>query len=291
MGRDGEASKLRRCEAHGLSYDASVDQGCVLCRAPAKVAPARIKGVVAVALVAVALAALAAVVLPRSGFTGGAGIREEGEERDGPRRGTLRVTNEAGRRGAYYLPSGFAQAPRPLLVLFHGSGGDGASIIGHFVDMAEERRVILLAPDSRRSPQGTLTWQVGDSGEITPDFHHTQAAVAEILALPGVRIDPGHVLAVGYSGGGSSAPYVATWDARFTAFAVLHGGVFPGGLGTNRVPGWFSTGDADDVRSPATVRQAAESVGTKAASIQFHTFAGGHELTHAELEALTDWWL
>jgi predicted esterase len=84
---------------------------------------------------------------------------------------------------------------------------------------------------------------------------------------------------------------VATRDPRFKGFAVLHGGVFPGGLGSNRVPGWFSTGDDDGVRTPAAVRQAAESVGTKATSIHFRTFPGSHALGGAEIDALIDWWL
>jgi predicted esterase len=290
MGRDREDAKLERCVAHGLTYDPSVHGGCVLCRAPSSALTPRRKAWRLVgALLVLALGSIGGwQVLSRRAATRGEGVADAN---DRAHVGTLRVTNAAGRSGAYFLPAGFESAPRPLLVLFHGSGGDGQRMVRHFSAIAAERKVLLLAPDSRRSPDGVLTWQVGDSGELTPDFEHTRAALAEFLALPGVRIDPARVLAAGYSGGGSSAPYVATRDPRFRGFAVLHGGVFPGGLGTNRVPAWFSTGDDDAVRTPAAVRRAAESVGSKASSLHFRTFPGPHALIGAELEALFDWWL
>ena len=44
------------------------------------------------------------------------------------------------------LPSGTAV---PLLVTLHGSGGDGASLVDKWKDLAAEEKVILAGPDSR----------------------------------------------------------------------------------------------------------------------------------------------
>jgi hypothetical protein len=72
---------------------------------------------------------------------------------------------------------------------------------------------------------------------------------------------------------------------------VLHGGIFPGGLGANRVRGWFSTGASDTLRTPESVRHAALSGASVTGPITLRTFAGGHELSEAEMQGLIEWWL
>jgi polyhydroxybutyrate depolymerase len=172
--------------------------------------------------------------------------------------GTLRTKNAAGRSGAYYLPSGYKGRALPLLVAIHGTGGNGAGSVQLFREAAERDKFFIVAPESRRAPDGRDSWEVGDHpGEITPDFQHIQACVDELLAMPEVRIDTTRVLIAGQSGGGSTAPYVATSVEPYTAFAVLHGGVFVGGLGNRRVRGWFSTGASDGMRPPSGVQSAA----------------------------------
>ena len=136
--------------------------------------------------------------------------------------GTLATRNSAGRSGAYYLPSGHDGEPRPLLVAIHGTGGDGRGMVGLFRQAAEREAFFIVAPDSRRSPGGQFTWQVGDHpGEVTEDLEHVGHCVDELRAMAGVQIDPARILIAGHSGGGSEAPYIATNQEPFTAFAVL----------------------------------------------------------------------
>jgi len=88
---------------------------------------------------------------------------------------------------------------------------NGAAMVHVFRQAAEREKFLVVAPDSRATPDGKDGWEVGDhAGEVTADYLHIQACVAEVLAMPGVRIDPAHVLIAGHSGGGSTAPYVAT---------------------------------------------------------------------------------
>jgi predicted esterase len=177
-------------------------------------------------------------------------------------------------------------------VLFHGTGEQGSTIANAFRPLAQKHGIVMVAPDSRRSPGGSFTWQVSDEpNDLTADFHHTLRCLEEVLGMPDVAIDWGRVLAAGYSGGGSSAPYFATNERRFRAFAVLHGGVYPTGLGPNRVRGWFSTGEADSVRSPEAVRRAAESARSRADAIEVRTYPGGHGLSERELAEVVAWWL
>jgi poly(3-hydroxybutyrate) depolymerase len=296
-----EHPRLRRCDAHGLTFDPGAHAGCVLCRSASARAPRprAAKSVFAVFGIVVALGLTAAALgrwhLSSKLFTvSGATSKSNQASAFQTAAGSIQelfTRNSFGRSGAYYLPPRFEDGPRPLLLLLHGTDVSGRAMLGQFLDVARQRRIVVIAPESGRSPDGLGNWQVGNHGEKTEDFFHTLLCIEEVLRLPNVRIDWGFVMAAGHSGGGSSAPYVASNDDRFRAFAVLHGGVFPGGLGPNRVRGWFSTGAQDVPRPPSMVRQAAASVGAKALSVEYHEYPGGHGLSERELTEVIAWWL
>lgn len=212
-----------------------------------------------------------------------------GAEQEGP----LETQNAIGRSGYFYLPEGYDLSPLPILLGFHGTGGQGADMVGAFRELAASERFGIVAPDSRKSPDGQYTWEVGTlPGEITDDLLHAQACLDEVLATTGLSLDTSHLLAAGFSGGASSAPYLATNDPRFTHCAVLHGGVYPGGLGDNVIPCWFSTGDADDVRSVEHMEQQAESMRDAGfPDVDLWVFPGSHAMIPQELDALVAWWL
>ena len=208
-----------------------------------------------------------------------------------PETGTLTAENDAGRHGSYSLPVGWNLGPVPLLVLFHATGGDGASIQGQFQTLADQQGLAIVAPDSRQSPQGDWTWEVGtDPGEVTPDLEFAMLCVDEILGR-GLGIDGVPVLSAGHSGGASMAPYLATNDPRFTHFAVLHGGVYTTAWGENPGAGWFSTGTDDTIRPPDLVQAAmVEAQAAGFADVEYHEFPGGHGLSAQETHDVVAWW-
>jgi poly(3-hydroxybutyrate) depolymerase len=205
---------------------------------------------------------------------------------------TLRTTNVIGRRGVAFIPPEATSGPRPLLVLFHGTGGSGAQMFATFSQFAKLRGLIVLAPDSGRSPDGAYNWQVPDrSGDTTDDVAHVHACLDELYATPHLSVDPEHVLAAGHSGGGSSAAYLGTTEPRVRAFAVLHGGVFAGGLGTSQARAWFSTGSEDALRPPVVMERAAAATRSHTSEVTTHVYPGGHGLSADELSELIAWWL
>jgi len=205
---------------------------------------------------------------------------------------TLRTTNVIGRGGVAFIPPEAISGPRPLLLLFHGTGGSGAQMLATFSQFAKLRGLIVLAPDSGRSPDGAYNWQVPDrSGDSTDDVSHVRACLDELYATPRLRVDPDRVLAAGHSGGGSSAAYLGTTEPRIRAFAVLHGGVFAGGLGTSQARAWFSTGSEDSLRPPVVVERAAAATRSHVSEVTTHVYAGGHGLSAEELSGLIAWWL
>ena len=180
----------------------------------------------------------------------------------------------------------------PLLVVLHGTGGAGDEILAAFRPLAQAHHFAIVAPDSRRTPGGALTWEVGDQpGDVTPDLTHTLSCIEWVRTHSGLVIDASRALIVGYSGGGSSAPYIGSNRPPFTHIAVLHGGVFPGGIGPRRASVWFSTGEQDPYRPVALVKQSAADLSALGFAVTFRTYPGGHELSDAELRDLIRWWL
>src|SRR5262245_45646491 len=118
----------------------------------------------------------------------------------------VKASTSTGRKGAYYLPSGYESRALPLLIFLHGTGSKGSLAIRRLGALAEKERFIALAPDSV-SVAGV--WIVGQRpGETTEDRHHVMACVREVLQAPGVHVDLAHVLAAGFSVGGNGAAYL-----------------------------------------------------------------------------------
>jgi predicted esterase len=286
-----------RCERHGLAL--APDGTCLRCRGEASAPPSPpfTRTLVLALVLACLLVAAVAVMRPPSKLAWllPATAPPASAQSTSPAgtMGVLSTKNSSGRSGVFFLPAGYDQAPLPILVAIHGTGSNGRQIASVFREAAASQRFIIVAPDSRQRSDGVLTWEVGDHpGEVTEDFEHVRACLAEVLAMPGVRLDTTHVLIAGHSGGASTAPYVATNAEPYTAFAVLHGGVFPGGLGNREVRGWFSTGGVDPLRPPRGVQDAADSVRRRGAvDVTYREFPEGHEIGPTELRELVAWWL
>ena len=202
----------------------------------------------------------------------------------------VQAATSTARQGAYYLPNGYESRPLPLMVSFHGTGGKGSLMILRLQALAEREGFMVLAPDSV-SVAGV--WSVGQQPEdMTEDYRHVMDCVREVLRVPGVRIDAARVLAAGFSVGGNVAPYIATRESLFTAFAVLHGHVMPGALGRLRPRVWLSTGDRDRVRTVEYMRSVAGHLTAEGfPSVELRVFKVDHSLGDDELAALVAWWL
>lgn len=203
---------------------------------------------------------------------------------------TVQAATSTGRQGAYYLPRGHESRALPLLVFFHETGGKGSLAVLRLQALAEQEGFIVLAPDSV-SVSGV--WMVGQHpGETTADHRHVMACLREVLAVPGVRVDPGRVLAAGFSVGGSGAADLATHEAVFTALAVLHGHVVPGAMGPRRPQTWVSAGERDRVRTVEYMRSVAEHLRQEGfPRVELRVFRVDHTLQEEELKALVAWWL
>lgn len=203
---------------------------------------------------------------------------------------TVQSATSTGRQGAYYLPAGYESRTLPLLVFFHGTGGKGSLAVLRLRMVAEQAGFIVLAPDSV-SVAGV--WMIGQRpGDTTEDHSHVMSSIRELTAIPGVHIDPAHVLAGGFSVGSSAAAYLATHEAMFTDLAILHGHVAPPAIGPRRPRTWVSAGNRDRVRTVEYMRSVADHLGQQGfAKVELHVFRADHTLQDEELDGLLAWWL
>jgi predicted esterase len=112
-----------------------------------------------------------------------------------PRGGLEHLSLDSG--GEAWLLGERGEGPRPLVVLFHGAGGRAEHVLDLLRSLAEERGLVVVAPQSRGA-----TWDL-IGGEIGMDVATVDAAIA--AAADRYEIDPGRVAAAGFSDGASYA--------------------------------------------------------------------------------------
>jgi len=117
----------------------------------------------------------------------------------------------------YYLftPGGRA-GPAPLLLLLHGSGQDGKSLIDPWQELAQREGIILVAPDSSDPAE----W---DYRKDTPDFLH--AVITEVESKHAV--DPRRVYLFGDSAGAVYALYLSIVESEYFAATAVRDGFLP----------------------------------------------------------------
>lgn len=103
--------------------------------------------------------------------------------------------------------------PAPLVVLLHGSGRNGQSLMDKWKDLGVKEGIILVAPDAI-STQG---WRTPDDG---PDFLHD--LVSEVKTNHAV--DPRRMYVWGHSAGATFALYMGLLESNYFAAVAIHAG-------------------------------------------------------------------
>lgn len=103
--------------------------------------------------------------------------------------------------------------PAPLIVLLHGSGHNGLSLIDKWKDLAAKEGIIIVGPDSMDPAQ----WASPVDG---PDFLHD--LVENIKSK--YTIDARRVYMFGHSGGAVFALYMSLFESQYFAATAVHAG-------------------------------------------------------------------
>ncbi len=155
-----------------------------------------------------------------------------------------------GKKRVYYLfvPEGLsASKPVPLLLVLHGSGRNGITLVEKWKDLASKEGIILVGPDSNNSKG----WATPVDG---PDF--LRDLVESLKAKH--PVNPRKVYLFGHSAGAAHALYMSLFESQYFAAAAIHAGLLPEqgyrliALAKRKVPFGIWVGTADPlVPTPA----------------------------------------
>ncbi|MGQ0763723.1 MAG: alpha/beta hydrolase family esterase [Acidobacteriota bacterium] len=182
------------------------------------------------------------------------------------------ITNLGGKARAYYLfiPNKLTKdRPAPLLLLLHGSGRNGVSLVDKWKDLAKKEGIILVGPDAINS----RGWNVPADG---PDFLH------ELLSeLKGkYPIDVRRMYVFGHSAGAGFALYMGLFESEYFAAVAIHAG----GLrsddnviverATRKIPIHIAVGTVDRLVPLANVRATRDMLNSNGFNAQLIEMSG-----------------
>jgi poly(3-hydroxybutyrate) depolymerase len=131
-----------------------------------------------------------------------------------------KVTKETlqsdGQNRTYYLfvPDNSQRQPMPLIVLLHGSGRDGRSLLDPWQPLAKKEGIILAGPESKVR-EG---WGMRDDG---PQFMYDLVETIK----KNQPVDPKRVYLFGHSAGAIQALLMAVLESEYFAAVAAHAGV------------------------------------------------------------------
>lgn len=132
---------------------------------------------------------------------------------------TKETFGSGGRTRTYYLlvpDSAKKVSSAPLILLLHGSGRDGKSLLDPWTPLAKKEGFVIAAPDAA-TPEG---WRVPEDG---PEFLYD---LVELLAHQ-LDIDRRRVYIFGHSAGAGHGLVMALLESEYFAAVAVHAGMLP----------------------------------------------------------------
>jgi poly(3-hydroxybutyrate) depolymerase len=178
----------------------------------------------------------------------------------------------AGRDRIYYasVPAS-GSGPFPLVVLLHGSGGDGAQMIERWKEIAAQEPMALAAPNSLHTAEG---WTLRDDG---PDFIRGVIEAME-ASHP---IDPRRLYLFGQSGGAVYALNLGLLESEYFAAVAFHAGGWRepaeykfADFARRKIPIAMFVGDRDEYFPVDSVERTARVLAERGVPVELHLLAG-----------------
>jgi len=119
-------------------------------------------------------------------------------------------------KGSYYLfvPEKAGAGPAPLVLLLHGSGHDGRSLIDPWLGLAKSEGIILVAP-SASDPQA---WRIPQEG---PQYFND---LLETVRAAHKEIDERRMYVFGHSAGAIHGLGLGLLESEYFAAVAVHAG-------------------------------------------------------------------
>jgi poly(3-hydroxybutyrate) depolymerase len=193
---------------------------------------------------------------------------------------TKELITSKGKTRAYYLyvPSTVkASSPAPLIVMLHGSGRIGISLVEKWKDLAKKEGIIIAGPDS----SDTREWGSPQDG---PDY--LRDLVEELKAK--YPINPRRVYLFGHSAGASFALDMSLMESEYFAATAIHAGALPPDdrdlidSAKRKIPIFIQVGDSDQYFPLKAVRATRDLLNSKGFSVEL-TELPGHDHWYYDL--------
>ena len=165
---------------------------------------------------------------------------------------TKELITSNGKTRAYYLyvPStAKPESPVPLVVMLHGSGHVGMSLVEKWKDLAKKENFIIAGPDSSNSQ----VWAMPQDG---PEY--LRDLVEELKKK--YPINPRRVYLFGHSAGASFSLGIGIMESEYFAAVAIHAGALPAGnremvtMARRKIPMFIQVGDRDSFAPLKVVR-------------------------------------
>ena len=160
-------------------------------------------------------------------------------------------------------------APAPLLVLLHGSGRDGRTLVQPWQSLAKKHGFILVGPDSL--DRGGWSMATEDPGYL----YEVIERVKERVPVDGRRM-----YLFGHSAGGHHAIDMGLLESAYFAAVAVHAGAMIGdkmpyiNQATRLIPFGIWSGDADPLVPIKQVRATREALSGLGFGVKFHEMKG-----------------
>lgn len=157
---------------------------------------------------------------------------------------TKELITSNGKARAYYLyvpATAKPESPVPLIVMLHGSGRVGMSLVEKWKDLAKKENFIIAGPDS----SDTKGWASPQDG---PDF--LRDLVEELKKK--YPINPRRVYLFGHSAGAIFALEISLMESEYFAATAIHAGALASDdrglidLAKRKIPMFIQVGDSDN---------------------------------------------
>lgn len=201
-------------------------------------------------------------------------------------RGLRQLKLESRRDGLLYVPDGYsAEHPAPLALMLHGAGAEAEQGISLLRHLADERRLILLAPQSRQA-----TWDV-IAGGYGPDVGYIDRALEQTFDQ--YAVDASRLAVGGFSDGASYALSlgITNGDLFTHVMAFSPGFIAPGGQ--EGAPKLFISHGTRDRVLPIEVcsRRLVPQVEHAGYQVTYREFDGPHTVPPDITREAVDWFL
>jgi phospholipase/carboxylesterase len=187
--------------------------------------------------------------------------------------GLHRLDLHQGRDGALYVPKSIDPAkPAPLVIALHGAGGHAPQMLDPFVETADPKGYLVLAPESRGR-----TWDV-ILGGYGADIAFLDQALAQTFERHAV--DPDRIAVAGFSDGASYALSIGLINGTLFSDILAFSPGFMAPTEEADTPRIFISHGVRDTVLPidACSRRLAPKLREAGYDLDYREFDGGHEV-------------